>query len=38
MGELLPPMNLRVQILMLKGSSVTAFNRLGHHAQEARKS
>ncbi len=38
MGELLPPMNLHVQIAMLKGASVTAFNRLGHHAQQACKS
>jgi hypothetical protein len=37
-GENLPPMNLRIQVAMLCGSQVTAFNRLGHHAQHARKS
>jgi hypothetical protein len=38
MGELLPPMNLCVQIGMLKGASITAFNGLGHHTQQACKS
>ena len=38
MGQLLPPMNLRVQNALLRGQEVTAFNRLSHHAQQARKS
>ena len=38
MGESLPPMNLRVQNALLRGQEVTAFNRLSHHAQQARKS
>ena len=38
MGQLLPPMNLRVQNALLRGQEVTVFNRLSHHAQQARKS
>jgi hypothetical protein len=38
MGESLPPMNLRVQAALLRGQEVTAFNKLSHHAQQARKS
>ena len=38
MGESLPPMNLRVQNALLRGQEVTAFNRLSHQAQQARKS
>jgi hypothetical protein len=37
-GESLPPMNLRVQNALLRGQEVTAFNRLSHQAQQARKS
>ncbi len=37
-GKSLPPMNLCVQIAMLKGLQVSAFNKLSHHAQQARKS
>ena len=37
-GETLPPMNLRVQNALLRGQEVTAFNRLSHIAQLARKS
>jgi hypothetical protein len=36
--ESLPPMNLRVQNALLRGQEVTVFNRLSHHAQQARKS
>jgi hypothetical protein len=37
-GKSLPPMNLRIQIAMLKGLLVLDFNKLSHHAQHARKS
>ena len=37
-GESLPPMNLRVQNALLRGQEVTVFNKLSHHAQQARKS
>jgi hypothetical protein len=38
LGKSLPPMNLRVQVAMLKGLSVLAFNKLSHHTQHARRS
>ena len=37
-GENLPLMNLQIQVVMLRGSQVTALNWLGHHTQHARKS
>jgi hypothetical protein len=37
-GAALPPMNLPIQVALLKGAHVTAFNRIGHHAQHVRKS
>jgi hypothetical protein len=37
-GKSLPPMNLRVQVVMLKVLQVSAFNKLSHHAQQAQRS
>jgi hypothetical protein len=37
-GESLPPMNLPIQVAMLKGLPVNTFNQLSHHAQQARRS
>jgi hypothetical protein len=37
-GKSLPPMNLSIQVAMLKGLQVLAFNKLSHHAQHARRS
>jgi hypothetical protein len=34
-GESLPPMNLHIQVVMLKGLPVNTFNQLSHHAQQA---
>ena len=38
LGESLPPMNLRVQVALLKGAPVNAFSKLSHQAQQARRS
>jgi hypothetical protein len=38
MGESLPPMNLRVQVALLKGAQVNTFSKLSHQAQQARRS
>jgi hypothetical protein len=35
LGESLPPMNLRVQVALLKGAPVNAFAKLSHQAQQA---
>ena len=37
-GESLPPMNLRVQVALLKGTQVNSFTKLSHQAQQARRS
>jgi hypothetical protein len=37
-GETLPPMNLRIQNVKLKGQDVSTFNRFSHWLQYARKS
>jgi hypothetical protein len=37
-GESLPPMNLRVQVALLRGAPVYAFIKLSHQAQQARRS
>jgi hypothetical protein len=37
-GQLLPPTNIRIQVTMLKGLPVNAYNKLSCHAQQARRS
>jgi hypothetical protein len=37
-GESLPPMNLRVQVALLRGTQVNSFSKLSHQAQQARRS
>jgi len=38
LGKSLPPMNLRVQVALLKGLPINAFSKLSHQAQQARRS